>query len=72
MHPQNMPKADARARKGFHEDIRGTTYVCRGDNARLLRESGRSVVLDKLAVMAVSAFHLSHWRADVTVKNYLI
>lgn len=72
MHPQNMPKADARARKGFYEDIRGTTYICRGDNARLLRESGRSVVLDKLAVMAVSVFHLSHWRADVTVKNYLV
>ena len=72
MHPQNRPKADAKARKGFQDDIHGTTYVCRGDNARLLRKAGRSVVLDKLAVMAVSVFHLSHWRADVTVKNYLI
>ena len=72
MHPQNKPKADERARKGFQDDIHGTTYICRGDNARLHRESGRSVALNKLAVMAVSVFHLSHWRTDVTVKNYLV
>lgn len=72
MHPQNRPKADEKAFEGFRKDIHGTVYICRGDNERLLRESGRPVRFDRLAVMAVSVFHLSHWRADVTVKNYLV
>ena len=72
MHPQNRPEADKKAKKGFLDDIKGMTYVCRGKNAEILRRTGRSPVLDKLAVMAVSVFHLSHWRADVTVKNYLV
>ena len=72
MHPQNRPQADKKSLINFRNDIRGTTYLCRGDNANKLRRSGRSPELDKLAVMAVSVFHLSHWRADVTVKNYLV
>lgn len=27
---------------------------------------------NRLALMAVSVFHLSHWRLDVTVSNYLL
>ena len=35
-------------------------------------KNGLPVVYDRLAVMAVSVFHLSHWRCDVTVDNYLL
>ena len=48
-----------------------TPYVCRGHVRESLDEAGRAVAYDRLALMAVSVFHLAHWRADVTVKNYM-
>ena len=72
MHPRNRKDDDTVVYRRFLDDIGGNTYICRGENAEHLRRAGRSPVLDKLAVMAVSVFHLSHWRADVTVKNYLV
>ena len=48
-----------------------TPYVCRGHARESLDEAGRAVAYDRLALMAVSVFHLAHWRADVTVKNYM-
>ena len=47
-------------------------YFVRGDNKKLAIENGLPVSYDKLAVMAVSVFHLSHWRNDVTVANYIL
>ena len=38
---------------------------------RSLDGAGRAVAYDRLALMAVSVFHLAHWRAEVTVKNYM-
>ncbi len=48
-----------------------TPYVCRGHVRRSLDGAGRAVTYDRLALMAVSVFHLAHWRAEVTVKNYM-
>ena len=44
----------------------------RGANKRRAEANKRPVVYDRLAVMAVSVFHLSHWRTDVTITNYLV
>ena len=47
-------------------------YRARGKNRIKAEKNGLPVVYDRLAVMAVSVFHLSHWRCDVTVDNYLL
>lgn len=47
-------------------------YCIRGNSRRLALAHGLPVRYDRLAVMAVSVFHLSHWRCDVTVANYLL
>lgn len=47
-------------------------YKLRDANRRLAKKLGRPTEYDRLAVMAVSVFHLSHWRNDVTVSNYLL
>lgn len=47
-------------------------YKLRGANKQLARKLGRSTEYDRLAVMAVSVFYLSHWRYDVTIGNYLL
>lgn len=46
-------------------------YVMRGENRDNAIAHGRPVEYDRLAMMAVSVFHLSHWRLDVTSVNYL-
>lgn len=43
-----------------------------GENYAQALEHGRPTEYDRLAVMAVSVFHLSHWRTDVTVTHYLV
>lgn len=48
------------------------TYKLRGANSQLARRLGRPVEYNRLAVLATSVFHLSHWRCDVTVSNYLL
>ena len=47
-------------------------YVLRGNNRKLAQKHGLSLQYDRLALLAVSVFHLSHWRHDVTVANYLL
>lgn len=47
-------------------------YCIRGNSRRLALAHGLPIKYDRLAVMAVSVFHLSHWRCDVTVANYLL
>lgn len=47
-------------------------YKLRGSNRELAQRLGRPVEYDRLAVLATSVFHLSHWRNDVTVNNYLL
>lgn len=47
------------------------SYKLRGANKQAAAAHGRPVEYDRLAMMAVSVFHLSHWRLDVTAVNYL-
>ena len=47
-------------------------YRIRGENRKLAEALGLSTDYYRLAVMAVSVFHLSHWRNNVAVSNYLL
>ena len=47
-------------------------YVLRGHNRELAQKHGLPVSYDRLALLAVSIYHLAHWRHDVTVANYLL
>ena len=47
-------------------------YVLRGHNRELAQKHGLPVSYDRLALLAVSVYHLAHWRNDVTVANYLL
>lgn len=47
-------------------------YYLRGANKELAIKQGLPVTYDRLALLAVSVFHLSHWRLDVTVSNYML
>lgn len=56
----------------WRDDLVQGTYWIRGTNRRNAQANGLAVGYDRLAVMAVSVFHLSHWRCDVTVDHYLL
>lgn len=65
-------KSDPEARNKYIKEIKRRKRICRGLNAELALEMYGTKTLDNTAIMAVSVFHLSHWRADVTVSNYLL
>lgn len=53
--------------------VRGPIIRLRaGGNMEAAHCNGWGTELDRMAVMAVSVFHLSHWRTDVTMKHYLL
>ena len=61
------------SRQRFIADITNEQpYKLRGENRQKAIEQGKKTKYDRLALMMVSVFHLSHWRLDVTVTNYLI
>lgn len=47
-------------------------YFLRGDNKQFAIQHGLPTKYDKLALLAVSIFHLSHWRNDVSVESYML
>lgn len=51
--------------------VRGTYYL-RGKNREFALQHGLPIAYDRLALMATSVFHLSHWRTNVCVCNYLL
>lgn len=55
-----------------NSETNGGRYCLRGGNRRLAIKHGLPVDYDRLALLAVSVFHLSHWRLDVTVCNYML
>lgn len=62
--------------KGYEEFCRDMQrnegmYQMRGESRKLAEEHERPTDYDRVALMAVSALHLAHWRLDVTVINYL-
>ena len=54
-----------------HDQIDGIYYL-RGFNRKFAQEHNLPTAYNRLALMAVSVFHLSHWRLDVTVCNYIL
>lgn len=56
----------------LHDIMNEEPYGLRGENRQKAIEQGKETEYNRLALMAVSVLHLSHWRLDVTVTNYLI
>lgn len=52
--------------------MRDDVYKLRGGNLQKAISEGKPTEYNRLALMAVSVLHLSHWRLDVTVTNYMI
>ena len=73
MNNKNDPKYAGHFAR-FKKDIvtGGYKYRIRGENARIAKEKGLPLIYNRVALMMVSVFHLSHWRNDVTIKNYMI
>ena len=69
---ENDPKAWERQRNRFISDFDDRPYLIRGENLEKARALGLPEEYNRLALMCVSVFHLSHWRLDVTVTNYLL
>ena len=63
--------SEGQAKKWRPHEVEGT-YRLRGANREKAVALGLPTEYHRLAVMAVSVFHLSHWRNDVTVSNYLL
>lgn len=56
----------------LHDIMNEKSYELRGENRQKAIEQGKETEYNRLALMAVSVLHLSHWRLGVTVTNYLI
>lgn len=59
-------------KKFSSEILSSTPYRLRGANREKAERTGRPTEYNRLALMMVSVFHLSHWRLDVTVTNYIL
>ena len=59
-------------RKPFDEKLISGTYKIRSKNKELAIKYGLPTSYNKLALSAVSIFHLAHWRNNVTVQSYLL
>lgn len=53
----------------LEKDI-NSVYKTRGAQRQTLEKLEKATEYDRLALLAVSVFHLAHWRCDVTVHNY--
>lgn len=54
------------------EQLTDKPYLLRGENREKAISLGLPTSYNRTALMMVSVFHLSHWRLDVTVTNYLL
>lgn len=69
----NNKKCSAAKRARFLREINNpASYRIRGDNWIKARKLGLPLVYNRLALMAVSVYKLSHWRLDTTVTHYMI
>lgn len=59
-------------KKFTREILSNTPYKLRGANRKKAEQTGKPTEYNRLALMMVSVFHLSHWRLDVTVTNYIL
>lgn len=71
---ESSPKQYNARLAAFKRDMyqSGGTYKIRGASVDIAREKGLPVEYDRMALMMTSVFHLSHWRNDVTVINYML
>lgn len=70
---QMNEKVSEHAKEQFYSHINDDRpYYLRGANREKAIQQGQETKFDRLSVMAVSVFHLSHWRDSVTVTNYLL
>lgn len=69
---ESDPKAWERQKNRFLADCDNRPYRLRGENLAKAQALGLPEEYNRLALMCVSVFHLSHWRLDVTVTNYII
>ena len=58
--------------KHFPNKILKGDYILRGKTREFAIKNGLPIRYNRMAVMAVSIFHLSHWREDVTIASYLL
>jgi len=65
-------KAWERQRERFVADCDDRPYRLRGENLQKAQNLGLPEEYNRLALMCVSVLHLSHWRLDVTITNYII
>lgn len=70
-------KGNKRIAKQFRELIRDIEandrkYIVRGVNKERALAFGQPTEYDRVALTAVSVFHLAHWRNDVTVRDYML
>ena len=56
----------------FKEHLIQGNYYLRGENRKLAKLKGLPTKYDKLCLMAVSVFHLAHFRNDTTVFSYIL
>ena len=68
---KNIDKKTKKPKPFNKQEVQGN-YFIRGKNKALAKKKDLPIVYDRLALMAVSVFHLSHWRVDVTVANYML
>ena len=57
--------------KPFDEKLINGTYFLRGTNKEYAVQNKLPLKYDKLLLLYVSVFHLSHWRLNVAAENYL-
>lgn len=69
---QSDPAAWERQRTRFVADCDDRPYRLRGETLAKAQVLGLPEEYCRLALMCVSVFHLSHWRLDVTVVNYVV
>lgn len=68
----NRPGADAHRARYIAEIYNDKPYQLRGTNREIAEANNRPVTYDRVALMATSVYHLSHWRNSVTVSNYML
>ena len=68
----NKNCSNAKRARFLREINNPAPYRIRGDNWIKARKLGLPLVYNRLALMAVSVYKLSHWRLDTTVTNYMI
>lgn len=67
----NIDNNTGKPRRFNKNNITGT-YKLRGKSKEFAIKNNLPIEYDRLSLMAVSVFHLSHWRLSVTVASYML